>query len=83
MNLRFETLATSGIACISYLSTTHHGDADRIGRCPTLLISIIGMLCAFVIVMGLSDSYATTGESSTGLAVIPFLFIYFGSTSFH
>lgn len=42
------------------------------------LISNIGMLCAFVIVMGLSGSYATAGESSTGLAVIPFLFIYFG-----
>lgn len=42
------------------------------------LISNIGMLVAFVIVMSLSGSYAESGKSSVGTAVIPFLFIYFG-----
>ena len=60
------------------LSTTAGLNCDRIGRRPMWLISNIGMLCAFVIVMGLSGSYATTKDNSTGLAVIPFLFIYFG-----
>ncbi|KAJ5379853.1 uncharacterized protein N7496_002281 [Penicillium cataractarum] len=60
------------------LSTTAGLNCDRIGRRPMWLISNIGMLCAFAIVMGLSGSYATTNSKSTGLAVIPFLFIYFG-----
>ncbi|KAJ6028316.1 hypothetical protein N7540_003892 [Penicillium herquei] len=78
--------STSDQACLNLglqfwnliLSTTAGLNCDRIGRRPMWLISNIGMLCAFVIVMGLSGSYATTGDSATGLAVIPFLFIYFG-----
>jgi MFS family permease len=36
------------------------------------------MLVAFCIVMGLSATYAQDQEKATGLAVIPFLFLYFG-----
>lgn len=35
------------------------------------------MLTSYIIVTGLSGSFAQTGHSSTGLAVVPFLFLYF------
>jgi MFS family permease len=61
------------------ISTTAGINCDRIGRRPLWLTSTIGMLCAFIVVMGLSGSYATMGQDrAVGLAVIPFLFIFFG-----
>jgi MFS family permease len=36
------------------------------------------MMFTFAIVMGLSGAYANSGERAVGLAVIPFLFIFFG-----
>ncbi|VUC26053.1 unnamed protein product [Clonostachys rosea] len=50
---------------------------DRLGRRPLFLISSVGMLVSFVLISGLSGSFATTGNAPTGLAVIPFLFIYY------
>jgi hypothetical protein len=35
------------------------------------------MLISYIIITGLSGSFAQTGTASTGVAVIPFLFIYF------
>ncbi|KAM0271892.1 hypothetical protein ACHAQH_008934 [Verticillium albo-atrum] len=50
---------------------------DRLGRRPLFLASAILMFCSFVIVTGLSGSFAQSGSSSVGLAVIPFLFLFF------
>jgi MFS family permease len=50
---------------------------DRLGRRALLLASSVIMLVGFVMVMGLSGSFAQTGHASTGIAVIPFLFIFF------
>ncbi|KAM0331231.1 hypothetical protein ACHAQA_002900 [Verticillium albo-atrum] len=50
---------------------------DRLGRRPLFLASSVLMFCSFVIVTGLSGSFAQTGSSSIGLAVIPFLFLFF------
>jgi MFS family permease len=36
------------------------------------------MLICYIIITGLSGSFATTGKSATGLAVIPVLFLYYG-----
>jgi len=33
------------------------------------------MLVSYIIITGLSGSFASTGNSTTGLAVIPFLFM--------
>lgn len=35
------------------------------------------MLASFIIITGLSASFAESGSASMGLAVIPFLFIFF------
>ncbi|KAB8073073.1 hexose transporter protein [Aspergillus leporis] len=51
---------------------------DKAGRRPLFLVSIVGMLCAYIVVMGLSAGFANTKQHPLGIAVIPFLFIYFG-----
>jgi hypothetical protein len=50
---------------------------ERIGRRPLWLTGHVGVLCTFIVVTGLSGSFATTRDSSTGIAVIPFLFIFY------
>ncbi|KAH6621712.1 sugar transporter [Boeremia exigua] len=61
------------ILAISAAATT-----DSVGRRPLFLISSAGMLVCFVSISGLSGGFASTGSSSIGLAVIPFLFLYYG-----
>lgn len=50
---------------------------DRVGRRPLFLASAAIMLIGFVLVTGLSGSFAEGGHAATGIAVIPFLFIFF------
>ena len=50
---------------------------DRFGRKKLFLASAGTMLISYIIITGLSGSFAQTGTASTGVAVIPFLFIYF------
>lgn len=50
---------------------------DKLGRRMLFLASAIIMLISFVIVTGLSATFAKTASSSVGLAVIPFLFTFF------
>lgn len=50
---------------------------DRLGRRPLFLASASVMLLGYVMVTGLSGSFAQTAEPQTGIAVIPFLFIFF------
>jgi MFS family permease len=50
---------------------------DRVGRRKLFMASGIVMFISYVIITGLSGSFAQRGNSGTGVAVIPFLFIYF------
>ncbi|KAH7149026.1 general substrate transporter [Dactylonectria estremocensis] len=50
---------------------------DKIGRRVLFLSSGAIMLVSYIIITGLSGSFAATGNSATGTTVIPFLFIYF------
>ncbi|KAF2036550.1 general substrate transporter [Setomelanomma holmii] len=50
---------------------------DRLGRRPLFLASASIMLVGYVLVTALSGSFAETGAPSTGIAVIPFLFVFF------
>ena len=50
---------------------------DRVGRRPLFLASAAIMLVGFVLVTGLSGAFAVGGAGATGIAVIPFLFVFF------
>jgi MFS family permease len=50
---------------------------DRFGRRPLFLSSALIMLASYVVVTALSGSFAVTHHAATGVAVIPFLFIFF------
>jgi drug/metabolite transporter (DMT)-like permease len=70
------TLAKSTLAVI--VATTLAQFVERIGRRPLWLTSTVGMLGAYCVITALSASFAKTRNSATGIAVIPFLFIFFG-----
>ncbi|OWZ80453.1 sugar transporter [Cryptococcus neoformans Tu401-1] len=73
------TLLTSGLAIwnliLSLFAALH---VERFGRRPLFLISIAGMLASYAFVMGFSAGFAESHKASLGIAVIPFLFLYFG-----
>lgn len=50
---------------------------ERAGRRPLFLTSAAIMFTSYIIITGLSGSFAETGSAPTGTAVIPFIFIYF------
>lgn len=51
---------------------------DRIGRRPLWLISTGGMLLSYCVITALSASFAKTKTPSIGIAVVPFLFVFYG-----
>ena len=53
-------------------------NAERAGRRKLFLISTIGMLASYVVITALSGNFAMTSSHSVGIAVVPFLFIYYG-----
>jgi len=50
---------------------------DRLGRRVLFLTSAGTMLISYIIVTGLSGSFAQSGHAATGIAVVPFLFCFF------
>jgi MFS family permease len=50
---------------------------DRLGRRPLFLASAVIMGVSYVLVTGLSGSFASNHTPAVGIAVIPFLFIFF------
>lgn len=50
---------------------------DRLGRRPLFLISCFGMLTCYIVISGLSGSFDKTGAANVGVAVVPFIFIYY------
>lgn len=50
---------------------------DRLGRRLLFLASAGIMLVGYILVTALSGSFAETGSPATGIAVIPFLFVFF------
>ena len=60
------------------IATTVAQYVDRIGRRPLWLTSTAGMLLSYCVVMALSATFAKTHQAGIGIAVIPFLFIFFG-----
>ncbi|OJJ76888.1 hypothetical protein ASPBRDRAFT_113801 [Aspergillus brasiliensis CBS 101740] len=50
---------------------------ERMGRRKLFLLSAAIMLISYVVMTGLYGSFVTTGSHSTGLAFVPFVFVYF------
>ncbi|KAF5709079.1 hexose transporter [Fusarium mundagurra] len=50
---------------------------EKLGRRPLFLTSAATMLVSYIVITGLSGSFANTGNSAVGTAVIPMLFIFF------
>ncbi|CAK7212581.1 hypothetical protein SEUCBS140593_001551 [Sporothrix eucalyptigena] len=59
----------------AYIGSTN---SERVGRRPLWLISTGGMLISITIITALSGNFAQTDRSGVGLAVVPFLFIFYG-----
>lgn len=49
---------------------------DKIGRRPLWLLGTAGILLSFIVISGLTGSFARHGDEAVGIAVIPFLFVY-------
>lgn len=64
-----------------FLAVSAAFSVDTLGRRRLFLISCFGMLASYVCISGLSGSFAHTAHAATGIAVIPFLFIYYGFVS--
>ncbi len=76
------TSINAGLAIWNLIIAISAGlNVERFGRRPLFLTSFVGMFCSYVIVMGLSATFATQGNTSAGIAVIPFLFIFYGKRS--
>ncbi|KAF7171991.1 hypothetical protein CNMCM5623_004250 [Aspergillus felis] len=70
------TLINSGLALWNLLLAVIAAVyCDTVGRRPLFLTSVAGMLCSYVVVMGLFAGFANTKHHALGIAVIPFLFI--------
>ncbi|KAK5728536.1 hypothetical protein LTR15_001672 [Elasticomyces elasticus] len=61
-----------------FLSYAGSLNAERAGRRKLWLASTIGMLLSYIVITGLSGSFAQSKDRGVGLAVVPMLFIYYG-----
>ncbi|KIR51742.1 sugar transporter [Cryptococcus gattii Ru294] len=61
-----------------FISMSGASLVERFGRRPLFLTSIIGMFFSFVMILGLAGGYNSTHHSTTGIAMIPFIFIFMG-----
>ncbi|KAJ3541038.1 hypothetical protein NM208_g4788 [Fusarium decemcellulare] len=50
---------------------------ERFGRRKLFLLSFAIMLVSYVVITACSGSFAQTGHRAVGIAVVPFLFVYF------
>lgn len=60
------------------ISTTAAVYIDKTGRHPLWLSATTGQFLSMAVVMGLSAAYKQ-GHKAAGTAVIPFLFLFYGS----
>jgi MFS family permease len=73
------TLINAGLAVWNLiLAVTASVNVDKWGRRPLFLISLVGMMCVYAILTGLSAGFVSTRNAQMGIAVIPFLFLFFG-----
>lgn len=56
-------------------------NVDRLGRRVLFLLATGGMLISYILITALSATFAKGGAAAVGTAVVPFLFIMYGSFS--
>lgn len=61
-----------------FLSYAGSLNAERVGRRKLWITSTVGMLGSYIIMTGLSGSFAENGGRGIGIAVVPIMFIYYG-----
>ncbi|KAH8928459.1 hexose transport-related protein [Atractiella rhizophila] len=61
-----------------FISMAGASRVEKFGRRPLFLASLAGMLSCFTIITGLAGGYANTGNKSTGVALVPFIFFFMG-----
>lgn len=61
-----------------FLSVGAAASVDPLGRRPLFLVSSIGMLISYICISALSGVFATQGSAAVGIAVVPFLYLYYG-----
>jgi len=67
-----------GLAIFSTLNSAFSAQfVERWGRRPLWLGCMSGVLVCFVIITALSGSFASTQNKATGIALVPFLYLYF------
>ncbi|PYI10923.1 general substrate transporter [Aspergillus sclerotiicarbonarius CBS 121057] len=54
---------------------------NRVGKRPLFHASAIVMLASYILITGLSGSFAANDSRSVGIAVVPFLFVYYAGYS--
>lgn len=54
------------------------GLVERFGRRALFLFSLVGMLCSFILITGLSGGYASSHVQSVGVSMVPFIFVFMG-----
>ncbi|KAF5025495.1 hypothetical protein F66182_2400 [Fusarium sp. NRRL 66182] len=57
-------------------------NVDRVGRRPLMMLAVAGMLISYILITALSATFSNSGSAAVGTAVIPFLFLMYGSFSF-
>lgn len=73
------TLINAGLALWNLcLAVTASVNVDKFGRRLLFFVSLVGMMCVYTVLTALSAWFSVNGEPQIGLAVIPFLFLYFG-----
>ncbi|KAF7133887.1 hypothetical protein CNMCM5793_005353 [Aspergillus hiratsukae] len=73
------TLLTSGLAIWNLILAFGAAfNVERFGRRPLFLVSTLGMLISYGLIMGFSAGFATTRSHALSIAVIPSIFLYYG-----
>ena len=49
---------------------------ERFGRKNLILTSVLGMMVCMICMTGVAGSYANTQNRSTGIAIVPFIYLF-------
>jgi MFS family permease len=78
-----KRLLTPGLAIWNwFVSMFGASMVERLGRRKLFMTSGLGMLAAFILILGLAGGYDASKNPSMGIALVPFIFVFMGFYSF-